>query len=190
MWLTDEHSFEVLPSGRVFLCLVGFYHILPPDEHARSASPAYLAHSINPAAQPDLVFSHSERSAREKALPSSSLGMHLNQAAGSSQHIGAEVQLFGTFCYFTKNLLFGVLHDLWGAFPGALLCAVHVLLAAIKPVLWIMNCDLQLQTVCGQLQKHFTFVLEIQEKHEENWNGGGFLLTCAHASMLIIYLLD
>lgn len=37
MQLTGECSLEhILPSGTVFLLLVGFHHILPPDEHAGS----------------------------------------------------------------------------------------------------------------------------------------------------------
>lgn len=60
MQLTGECSLEqILPSATAFLRLVGFHHILPPDERVREP-PVYLARSISPTAQADPVSSHRE----------------------------------------------------------------------------------------------------------------------------------
>jgi len=76
MQLTGKCSLEqILPSGTVLLHLVGFHHISPLDECARSL-PVYLAHSVSPTAQADPVSSHHELSAREEASIKSVL-LHL-----------------------------------------------------------------------------------------------------------------
>lgn len=180
MW--GECSFEILPSGTFFLCFVGFYHILPSDEHARS-SPAYLAHSIDPTAQTDPVSSHSEWSTRDKALPSYISGTASESGSNVISTYWCRGAALWDFLLFHKKLsisFFGVLHDLWGVFPGALLCAVHVLRAAIKPVLWMMDCELQLQTVYGQLQNHLV-LFERSKRNMKSMEWWGFLLTCTHA---------
>lgn len=191
MWLTGECSYEqILPSRTLFLCLVGFYHILPPDQHARS-SPAYLP--IVSTQQPKLTLSLATQNdlPGRKLFPPIPLGLHLNQAVESSQHIGAEMHLFGTFCYFTNNSaspFWGLACSL-GAFPGVLLCAVHMLIVAIKPVLWMMNsCSCSCRQSMGNCKNTWFCLRDPRETWV--WNGGGFLLTCTHASMLITYLLD
>lgn len=103
MWLTGECSFEeILPSRTLFLCLIGFYHILPPDQHVRS-SPTYLPIVSTQQPKPTLSLATLNDLPGRKLFPPTPLGLHLNQAVVSSQHIGAEMQLFRTFCYFTSN---------------------------------------------------------------------------------------
>lgn len=53
----------------------------------------------------------------------------------------------------------------------------------------MMNCELELQTVYGQLQKHLV-LLERCKRNMKSMDWWGFLLTCTHTSMLIMYLIN
>lgn len=125
-----------------------------------------------------------------KLFPPTSLGLHLNQAVLSSQHIGAEMRLFGTLL-FHKKLSISFLGScmISGAFPEAPLCALHVLTAAIKPMLWVMNCELQLQTVYGQLQKNL-ILFERSKRNMKSMEWWVFLTYLYPCFSLIMYLLD